>query len=205
VSDFISRIAARAVGAPPVARPRLLAFFAEHDAAAKDVAVVQEHVVSPAPPPSQAHAEPAPLEHRSEPIPEAEPSMREAPTQRIEVASPAPGDSVPVIERSMTHKRELAQAVHHVAPLAEAGHDPVPQAAPTVAVQAMPVVSEPERASAAPAPTSADEAPPVRVHIGRLEVRANLQQAPPQRPRRAEPRAQELTLSDYLRGKREAG
>jgi hypothetical protein len=49
--------------------------------------------------------------------------------------------------------------------------------------------------------------PSVRVHIGRLEVRANVQQAPPQPqpPRRAEPRAQELSLSDYLRGKRAAG
>jgi hypothetical protein len=43
----------------------------------------------------------------------------------------------------------------------------------------------------------------VRVHIGRLEVRANLQQTPPQRPRRTDPRPQELSLGDYLRGSRD--
>ena len=46
------------------------------------------------------------------------------------------------------------------------------------------------------------EPPPVRVHIGRLEVRANVQEqprpAPPPQP--AEPEG--LSLSDYLRGRR---
>jgi len=50
---------------------------------------------------------------------------------------------------------------------------------------------------------AADE-PPVRVHIGRLEVRANLEQ-PARRPERREPQKQQgTTLSDYLRGKRTA-
>jgi hypothetical protein len=44
----------------------------------------------------------------------------------------------------------------------------------------------------------------VRVHIGRLEVRANLEQPQPQRPRRESERPQGLTLSDYLRGRRSA-
>jgi hypothetical protein len=43
--------------------------------------------------------------------------------------------------------------------------------------------------------------PPVRVHIGRLEVRANLEQPQRQRPRREPERPQGLTLSDYLRGR----
>jgi hypothetical protein len=46
--------------------------------------------------------------------------------------------------------------------------------------------------------------PPVRVHIGRLEVRANLEQ-PASKPERREPaRPQGQTLSDYLRGRRTA-
>jgi hypothetical protein len=53
----------------------------------------------------------------------------------------------------------------------------------------------------------AEQPPTVQVRIGRLEVRANLQEA--QRPQRA-PREraaapQNLSLSDYLRGRREAG
>ena len=205
MSDFISRIAARAVGAPPVARPRLPAFFAGQDAPVEDMEVVREHVASRAPPPPRARAEPTPLEPLSEPTRKAEPSRSEVPEQRIEVPPPAPGDSALVIERSTTHEREIAPAVHQVGPPPEARGEPVREAAPSVAVQATPVVVQPEPASAIPAPTGAAEAPSVRVHIGRLEVRANLQQAPPARPHRSEPRRQELSLSDYLRGKREAG
>jgi hypothetical protein len=40
------------------------------------------------------------------------------------------------------------------------------------------------------------------VHIGRLEVRASLEQPAPQPRRREEPRRPpELSLSDYLRGR----
>jgi hypothetical protein len=51
---------------------------------------------------------------------------------------------------------------------------------------------------------AADE-PAVRVHIGRLEVRANLEQTPPQ-PRRREPDRPEEgpSLADYLRGRQSA-
>ncbi len=69
-----------------------------------------------------------------------------------------------------------------------------------------------ERATAPPAGPARDHAaiavaepsPAVRVHIGRLEIRANLQAAPPPPPARSrdEPRADGRALSDYLRGER---
>ncbi|HEY7537052.1 MAG TPA: hypothetical protein VH721_03615 [Gaiellaceae bacterium] len=55
------------------------------------------------------------------------------------------------------------------------------------------------RRAAAPATA---EPPPVRVHIGRLEVRANLQPAPPRRPERTETTDEALSLGDFLRGRR---
>ena len=204
MSDFISRIAARAVGTPPVARPRLPTFFA-HAAAADDAEGVQVGVVAPTAPRVPARAEPPPHEPPPEPKPDVESPAPGSPEKRIEVAAQATRDSVLVRERSTIHEREIAEVVH-VGPAQEERHELIPQPGATVAVQATPVVLETERAAAVPAPAArAEDVPSVRVHIGRLEVRANVQQAPPQPPRRAEPRAQELSLSDYLRGKREAG
>ena len=52
---------------------------------------------------------------------------------------------------------------------------------------------------------SGDEQPAVRVHIGRLEVRANLQAAPPPDPRRREQAVPEgPSLGEYLRGRSNA-
>jgi hypothetical protein len=48
------------------------------------------------------------------------------------------------------------------------------------------------------------EREPVRVHIGRLEVRANLQEASQPRPLPEPSEPEELSLSDYLRGRRGA-
>jgi hypothetical protein len=42
----------------------------------------------------------------------------------------------------------------------------------------------------------------VRVHIGRLEVRANLQERPRTERRREEREPEGVALSDYLRGRR---
>jgi hypothetical protein len=57
-----------------------------------------------------------------------------------------------------------------------------------------------------PVATRVEEPPTVQVRIGRLEVRANLHEARPDRPRREQPAAPPgLSLSDYLRGRREVG
>jgi hypothetical protein len=112
---------------------------------------------------------------------------------------------VEVIERvestssSSTPARAAEQAAG-VVPAAETL--PPPTAAP-------PALAAPNPAAAAlelpPVPAAAEGRPEVRVHIGRLEVRANLQPAPPPRRREAEPQAAlELSLTDYLRGSRRA-
>ena len=82
---------------------------------------------------------------------------------------------------------------------------PVAAATPVVAAPIVRRVLESrlERLHTVSTTVAADE-PPVRVHIGRLEVRANLEQ-PARRPERREPQKQQgTTLSDYLRGKRTA-
>jgi len=81
----------------------------------------------------------------------------------------------------------------------------VAAAAPAATVAAEPAAPAKQAVlSEAQPPRSAATSPPVRVHIGRLEVRANLQEPPrPQRPAER-PRSQELSLGDYLRGRRSA-
>jgi hypothetical protein len=66
------------------------------------------------------------------------------------------------------------------------------------------VVSAPAPAPAAVVVAAREEPPPVRVHIGRLEVRANLQEAPRPAPVPQAAELEGLSLSDYLRGRREA-
>ena len=80
---------------------------------------------------------------------------------------------------------------------------PAPVAAAAPLAQALPAAAA-RGAAPPPAPAAArEEGPPVRVHIGRLEVRANVQPPPAERPRREAPRDDGLSLADYLRGKRE--
>jgi len=93
------------------------------------------------------------------------------------------------------------ETVEHAVPAVETRHvvvaAPAVAAAPAAAFAPPPASRAPARAAA-----HADE-PAVRVHIGRLEVRANLQQPPAQHtPRTAPPAAPGLSLGDYLRGRR---
>jgi hypothetical protein len=80
---------------------------------------------------------------------------------------------------------------------------PAPVVAAAPLAQALPAAAAREAARPVPAAVAREESPPVRVHIGRLEVRANLQPPAPERPRREPPRDDGLSLSDYLRGQRE--
>jgi hypothetical protein len=77
-------------------------------------------------------------------------------------------------------------------------------AAPALTPAVPTVARVPEYAWPADAAAASAESPAVRVHIGRLEVRANLQEQPRRPERPPAPRPQELSLSDYLRGRRES-
>jgi hypothetical protein len=80
-------------------------------------------------------------------------------------------------------------------------------AVPAVPASAVPFpVTAPAKGPGAAQTVAHDDTSTVRVHIGRLEVRANLEHAaPPPQPRPADSRPQGLSLADYLRGKRVAG
>jgi hypothetical protein len=219
VSDFLGRMAARAVGETPRAQPRLPALF--------------EQVEPPAGPDAGsalANEAMAP----SVPPPTAVPSTSSAPHQ-TELAPPSAlgglgganlAHQVSVPSRSEETRAQTAQlarpgastdqspdAGRATAPELDTSAATAPESASAVAVPAVPASAGPfpvtdpvHGGSEAAARFLRDDPAPVRVHIGRLEVRANLQDgAPPPQPRPADSQPQGLSLSDYLRGKREAG
>jgi len=198
VSDFLSRLAARAVGEAP----RTRAPSAERGTAASRATAAELPVARATPSAPEVRAEPAEL--RVEAEPRATP-----PPAREGVA--AEGPSEPIAPVTATVLRDAAAARPVVEP-----NDPTPESVAVRAGEPVPVVV----ATPVPATPSierhvesrlqrvhtletvtADE-PPVRVHIGRLEVRANLEQPPRQQPKRRPERPQAETLSDYLRGRR---
>ena len=199
MSDFVSRLAARAVGEEPRARPPV--------APASEVApAVEPHVETPA-----ARAVPAAAEVRSD-VPEVH--VERPPEPKID--APAPVERVEPVDSRPPHEQVVAtasprefDAVEPAEPLASG---PTQKRETRTIVAAAPVPGAPivrnvfdtriERVHTVSTVT-ADE-PPVRVHIGRLEVRANLEQPAPKQ-RRSQPAAsQGPALSDYLRGRRSA-
>jgi hypothetical protein len=215
VSDFLARIAARAVGEVPRARPRLpgpLERSASEIGSDEGLEIIDEQVVAPASSPQPAAAAPrsqtpardpdlappsalgglsgANLAHHTE-----VPSLHEE--ARIETSEPAtrPRSDAPspgVVAVQPDVDVSPSAPVDSVAPTVVPA-TPLPQAGPTPTGPIAAVTVE------------RDDAAVVRVHIGRLDVRANLQEAPKRPPRRAETRPEGLSLSDYLRGRREVG
>jgi hypothetical protein len=200
VSDFVSRVAARAVGQAAVAQPRLPALAApepEVDPSGEDrpgtVLAPQTESASRAffatieqsrrpeypPAPREADADPADI----------------APQNEIELGTRVPAASGPPSDRrpgNLAEVRRPRQARLAAPVVTAAVARPLELAASNSAVPPRSVVDRFE-----------PEAPAVRVHIGRLEVRANLE--PEQQTERLEPpsapRQQETTLSEYLRGR----
>jgi hypothetical protein len=214
VSDFLARVAARAVGQAALARPRPPALFerpaggafevVDHERPeAPDAAVAGTRAESPARPaaaagpPARAHEPPsAPAPAPAEPrAPAAAPptAAAAAPGGR----TPAAHEPVPAEERAPSPGPGAAAAVPVTVAAAQPAAAPVVPARPAAPVAAV---------HAAPAPASAPPAatPPVSVRIGRLEVRASLHDAPSRPPRRESSPARELSLADYLRGRRES-
>ena len=197
MSDFLSRLAARAVADAP----RVLRSEPSMPAA---VAVASPVEPRAAKEPPVARALPSAPAVRSEP-PEvqAEPGTARELGERA-VSNPAREEVVAKIVTAEAPPPLLSAAQPR---------EPDPQATPTLPVAtAVPVPGAPivrrvvesrlERAHTFS--TMAADEPPVRVHIGRLEVRANLEQPAPKPQRREPARPQGPTLSDYLRGRRSA-
>jgi hypothetical protein len=199
VSDFLSRLAARAVRDVPRVTP------AVPEAAHGDSRAAQPEV-----PVARA-------------LPTAPEVRAEAPEVRVE---PEPGRERPPrpqTERVAAHAstaattNPLRSAATHLPPPpdrepGETSPEPVVPREPVAVVTAVPIPAAPtiERRVESriqrmhTVETVAADEPPVRVHIGRLEVRANLEQPPRSQPRREPARPPGQTLSDYLRGRRTA-
>jgi hypothetical protein len=211
VSDFIGRVAARAVGDRATASPRVGSLFEAPGAAAgAGLEVIDEEIAANASDPSAPDSSPAgePVEPRAPSAAvRAVPAEAGATRVEAEVASP----SVPSAEPPQSHARDLNErspdrvaATRGETPprTRHADHAP-PHGVAAVLAPAAPIVAR-TPAHALPAPSAARaELPTVRVHIGRLEVRADVQEQPLRAERAPAPRPQELSLSDYLRGRRE--
>ena len=209
MSDFIGRVAARAVGERAAAWPRVPSLFETSGADGEPgIEVIDEEVVAPTP---DRSARDAALQSR-EPVETRASSAAPAtavgqhggtqaglgppsePNVSHERPLPAPDADEPVRERvraAQPHSRPRPETPALAVAVAE---PPLPPAVPAVAATRAPVAAPPATA-ARPEPSA------VRVHIGRLEVRANLHEPMKELPRHEPARPPELSLADYLRGK----
>lgn len=216
MSDFLSRLAARAAGDAPAAHPRVPGRFAGSlmgvDVAAP-TATESEAGSTPdraslgpprlAPPvPRAAGAE---ARHPSPPVTRLEP--------RLSLPSPPPSPPTeaaqPISKRVFDPSSADAPAVHRREPVA-VGSMVVPAVSGPVA--ALPLVSarpattaraEPRDTAATSMVAEASAEPVVQISIGRVEVRATIATpvAAP-RPAAADRDEPHLALRDYLRGQR---
>jgi hypothetical protein len=214
VSDFIGRVAARAVGERDAATPRVASLFEASGAIGGGLEVIDEKVVAPVA--SRAEADPRAPAPAGMPVPSTAGGTASAAARADAAPSRiALGDTMPTESSAEPRGLQPDEAISEpaaearpAAPLSREHDDervsaPFSVAAPAL-TPAVPVVPG-ARAHAVPAAAASPAEPaPVRVHIGRLEVRANLQERPRRTERTPAPRAQELSLSDYLRGRRES-
>ena len=227
MSDYLARVAARALGQADVALPRLPSLF---EPLAADVALPDGAARQSASPSSVAS--PAPQrEDRADAVPIHEPPVLEPAAERSRM--PAAGD-LDAPNRPTQRPRESSQpAAMPARPSAApprgtpivtmaAGHGNQPQAAVarTMARPAGALSLAPAATGAAPAPIVvtpqvaavpeitrpevarepiAPSPPIVRVTIGRVEVRARMPAAPPAPAPAPRRREPTLSLTDYLK------
>jgi hypothetical protein len=215
MSTFLSRVAARAVGAQASATPRPAARY-EPVPGSELVERAEDRLASDRTPTERGGRGPGPAP--PEPSPRAPASSGTHETHARQIHLPAAKAGLARVESSHQETQVGAERIETVAqsspnpPRAGARPADTPPTPPTpwtpAAPTAPPAPATPNPAShphqLPPTPPPAERGPDVRVHIGRLEVRANLQQAPPP-PRRREPEpAPELSLTDYLHGSKRA-
>lgn len=202
MSDFLSRLAARAVGDASESRPSAPASGLD---------------VSPAP---TGPAAEAPVVRATPAAPEVRSEAPEAPPELPATAADSDGESDPPMPAKRADgaetpaRREPRRQPSQPRPRERAEPPPratrtsaAPVVVPAAPVAAVPVVrhvAETRLERVRSVTTVAADEPPVRVHIGRLEVRANLEQQAPKPARREPPRQEGVSLADYLRGRRSA-
>ena len=226
MTDLLGRLAARAVGRADLARPRLPGRFEGIPGrSSTDLEVVDDEVAASSradagAPDAATAATTAPIPVSSEAAPVDRAGQRTASRSQ---GGEVPDGPMPVAPMTAARPRTVASAEvgrpspsmattsgldasdHQPAGAAEA--DPIT----THHLMVVPVAAMPATRSAADdaVPTQrvgnpdALEAPVVRIHIGRLEVRATMPDARPDpKPRVVEPTTRTPSLSEFLRGGR---
>jgi hypothetical protein len=208
VSDFVSRMAARLVGDAVVAQPRLRGLFEADDPAAA-LEVVDEEVVARSSREAAAAVLPSAVPANAPPAASPGSEMPSPPSVAASRVEALPAAAPPEHVRPPATATAVPQADPRPAPppVADSDQEPAPPHVTVFAVPASPLlpalVPAPEAAAPTPELSEPEELQPVRVHIGRLEVRASLEeQARPRRAPEERPTAG-LSLADYLRGERE--
>jgi hypothetical protein len=183
-TDYLAGLAARALGIAPIVRPRPAARFESQR--------LEEHETASIAASPDLPRRPAPSPLTTTPPAEAEPAERADPAGPAAPASPVERDlgSLPIGDEA-----NLAAPDGQPSPRAAAPRGmtvaPVPRAERAVAV-----VGTTAKRPSARAETPRREPPPVRVTIGRIEVRAVAQPPVPQRPAPHQPPP--LSLDEYL-------
>jgi hypothetical protein len=208
---FLGRVASRAVGEATAARPRLAAPFGPREAVAPvGLEMLDLEAAGPASGLTRRVAAAAsssgasPVERIVEPreldASPGQPPRREVARLPLRTAAK---EAVPAaMSTSENERRDIGprpkRGTSEPPSVAEVETEPV---AAVPLARATPVAPAPVAHATVPVSVAAEEQPAVRVHIGRLEVRANLEQPLQQPHQRRESRRNELTLSDYLRGR----
>jgi hypothetical protein len=218
MSAFLARLAARAVGQVPVAQPRVPSLFEAASPHAVEV-TDDEVAVGPQSATARSTAPTSAVSPTDNAMSTTVASAASSRTPAQAIRDPAMQGMEPV--RSGQRQDAAARpgprpprtvVSDQVAPEDGPGalpSDPAPVPRTSLFVPAGPLstatpvashsVNEVIRTSSAPEP------PAVRVHIGRLEIRANLPEAAPVRPPARQVREESssvLSLADYLRGAR---
>jgi len=220
------RLAERSLGVGEVVRPRAASRF-EAASVVEPLELVEEREAAPAPERSSrrreavpvstprdespSHAEPLGLEvvveregeaaqaerpspGPSEPRPAPPAPATEPPSAAPEAGRDPPPETPPPATVVVRDRRPPVSATPRAQERAS-GSEPRTQAGESPL--ALPPVSPPAPERLFAGPSAADEPPVVRVTIGRVDVRAVLPAAPPERPRPKRP--PRLSLDEYLR------
>lgn len=218
MSEFLARLAARSVGQSGLAQPRLPGLFetgSGSEVAREAFEVVDDEVTAEPSSVVAAGAGPASAFASAGSTPSAPPAASPVDVPRTVVGITPPLEEaesgnlgLPVRARTARPLTTIEGEPAAARSLSQ-GQDPATTPPSYRPVPAVPLAvaspAAPRRAESISAdPAASPEPSTVRVHIGRLEIRANLPDPAPARPR-TPPREEAdkgVSLADYLRGAR---